>query len=256
MNESSVDGAPVAITVMTINVGNGLAPDSQVLRALRESDADIIGIEELNHRQARVLEADLADAYPYSAFFGDSHEGRGLLSRFPLRSAELVHFIADRPDVVATIDTGPLLLTVIVGHPRPQIMRRGRVMFQTASLRQILGLARLAQQQPPAVLMGDFNMSPRHPGYSRFRKLGLTDAFAVAGSGRGSTFPLRLGVVGIGASRERRRKIPAIPVKRFDHIWYTPDLTADRAWIGPDAGSDHASVMARILFREPGGHYE
>ncbi|MDQ3444109.1 MAG: endonuclease/exonuclease/phosphatase family protein [Chloroflexota bacterium] len=247
MNESSLAEAPAGITVMTINVGNGLAPDVQVLRALRESDADIIGIEELNRRQARVLEEGLADAYPFSAFFGDSYEGRGLLSRFPLMSANLVHFIPDRPDVLATIDTGPLLLTVIVGHPRPQIMRRGRVMFQTASLRQILGLARLAQQQPPAVLMGDFNMSPRHPGYGRFRKLGLTDAFAVAGSGRGLTFPLRLGVVGIGSGRERRRKIPVIPVKRFDHIWHTPDLVAERAWIGPDAGSDHASVMARIL---------
>ncbi len=245
--KADVDGNAPGITVMTINVGNGLAPDRQVLRALRASDADIIGIEELNRRQARLLEEGLDDAYPFSAFFGDSYEGRGLLSRYPLVSAELVHFIPDRPDVLASVDTGQLLLTVIVGHPRPQIMRRGRVMFQTASLRQLLGLGQLARQQSPAVLMGDFNMSPRHPGYLRFQRLGLTDAFAVAGSGRGSTFPIRLGVAGTGPDREHRRKIPVIPVKRFDHIWHTPDLTTERAWIGPDAGSDHASVMARII---------
>ncbi len=247
MTSQSASGESAGITVMTINVGNGLAPDEQVLHALRGSDADIIGIEELNLRQARLLADRLNDAYPYTAFFGDSYEGRGVLSRLPLVSAELVHLIADRPDVLAAVDIGPVVLTVIVGHPRPQIMRRGRVQFQAASLRQILGLARLAQQQPPAVLMGDFNMGPRHPGYARFRKLGLRDAFAEAGSGRGWTFPIRLGVAGTGPDPEHRRKIRAIPVKRFDHIWHTPDLIAERAWIGPDAGSDHASVMARIL---------
>lgn len=247
MTSQSASGESAGITVMTINVGNGLAPDGQVLRALRESDADIIGIEELNRRQAQLLEKALNDAYPYTAFFGDSFEGRGLLSRFPFVSAELVYLIPDRPDVVASVDVGPMVLTVIVGHPRPQIMRRGRVKFEMASLRQILGLARLAHGQPPAILLGDFNMGPRHPGYARFRQLGLGDAFAEAGSGRGSTFPIRLGMASTGPDREHRRKIRAIPVKRFDHIWHTPDLVADRAWIGPDAGSDHASVMARIL---------
>lgn len=235
------------VTVMTINVGNGFAPDRRVVEALRASDAGIIGIEELNRRQAGVLQKELGDRYPYAASFGDSFEGRGLLSRFPLVSAEFVELIADRPDVHAVIDVGPLLLTVIVAHPRPQVMRRGRVRFLTASLRQILQLGELALAEPPAVLLGDFNMGPRHPGYARFRTLGLVDAYAAAGSGRGRTFPIRLGLAGTGPDRERRRKAPMIPVKRFDYIWHTADLVTEKAWIGPDAGSDHASVMARIL---------
>jgi len=246
---SEPEPAPRApgMTVMTVNVGNGLAPDAKVLEALRASDADIIGIEELNRRQAAALEEGLSGLYPYTAFFGDSYEGRGLLSRYPIVSAELVSVVADRPDVLAVVDTGPILLTVIVGHPRPQVMRRGRVRFETASLRQLVHLARLAEQHAPAVLVGDFNMSPRHPGYARFQKLGLTDAFAVAGSGRGGTFPLRLGVAGTGPTPAERRIIRAIPVKRFDHIWHTPEMVTEAAWIGPDAGSDHASVVARIL---------
>ena len=161
------------VTVMTVNVGNGLAPDDQVLGALRESDADIIGIEELNRRQALIVEEGLADAYPYSAFFGDSYEGRGLLSRFPIRSADLVHIIADRPDVLAVVDIGPLLLTVIVGHPRPQELKGGRVKFRTASLRQILQLGRLAQQEFPAVLVGDFNIEPPASGVRAVREAGV-----------------------------------------------------------------------------------
>jgi endonuclease/exonuclease/phosphatase (EEP) superfamily protein YafD len=247
MSDLESSGAAPGITLMTINVGNGLAPDQQVVHALRESDADIIGIEELNRHQAQVIEEGLNDLYPFTAFFGDSYEGRGLLSRYPLVSAEMIQLIADRPDVLAVVDIGPLLLTVIVGHPRPQVMRRGRVMFPMDSLRQILQLGRLALEAPPAVLLGDFNMGPRHPGYARFEKLGLTDSFAVAGEGRGWTFPIRLGVSGTGADLATRRKIRTIPVKRFDHIWHTPDLVTQKAWIGPDAGSDHASVMARIL---------
>jgi endonuclease/exonuclease/phosphatase (EEP) superfamily protein YafD len=33
---------------------------------------------------------------------------------------------------------------------------------------------------------------------------------------------------------------------RFDHIWHTADLETVEAWVGPDAGSDHAPVLARI----------
>ena len=235
------------VTVMTINVGNGFAPDRRVVNALRNSDAGIIGIEELNRRQAQVLADRLGDCYPHSAFFGDSYEGRGILSRFPLVSAEIVKLIADRPDLHAVVDVGPLILTVIVGHPRPQVMHRGRVKFPAASLRQIVQLGQLALAESPAVLLGDFNMSPRHPGYARFQSLGLVDAYAMAGSGRGWTFPIRLGVKGTGRDPDHRRKLRTIPIKRFDHIWHTADLVTERAWIGPDAGSDHASLMARIL---------
>jgi endonuclease/exonuclease/phosphatase (EEP) superfamily protein YafD len=252
MNEPET--GTTGVTVMTINVGNGIASDQRVLDALRVSGADIIGIEELNRRQARIVEEGLYDLYPYLAFFGDSYEGRGLLSRFPIVSADLVYLIADRPDVQAIVEIGAFRITVIVGHPRPQQIKGGRVRFPTASLRQILQLGRLAQQESPAVLLGDFNMSPRHPGYARLANMGLTDAFVAGGTGRGWTFPIRFGVAGTGVDREHRRKVRAIPLKRFDHIWHTPDLSTEKAWIGPDAGSDHASVMARILFPVRNGH--
>lgn len=250
MNEP--EPVTTGVTMMTINVGNGLAPDQRVLDAFRASGADIIGVEELNRHQARIVEEGLQDLYPHLAFFGDSYEGRGLLSRFPIASAELVYLIPDRPDVLAAVEIGALRLTVIVGHPRPQQIMRGRVKFPAASLRQILQLGRLAQQEPPAVLLGDFNMGPRHPGYARLKRMGLTDAFVAGGSGRGWTFPIRLGVAGTGPDREHRRKVWTLPIKRFDHIWHTPDLATEKAWIGPDAGSDHASVMARILLPEKG----
>ena len=68
------------LTVMTINVGNGLAPDQRVLAALRSSDADIIGIEELNRRQALVLEEGLGDSTPIPRFSATATRDVGCLA--------------------------------------------------------------------------------------------------------------------------------------------------------------------------------
>jgi len=235
------------VTVMTLNAGNGIAPDARLVEALRTTDADVVGLEELNQRQAAVLETTLAGLFPWRAFFGDSNEGRGVLSRYPLHSVAALPLLADRPDVCAEVMIGDRRLTVIVGHPRPQVMTRGRVRFRLASLRQLVGLARVAESKDPAVLMGDFNMGPRHPGAVRFARVGLVDAFTVAGKGTGYTFPLRLAVGRSQRPPEERLYLRTLPVKRFDHIWVTPGLEVEAAWIGPDAGSDHAPVLARIV---------
>lgn len=247
MSEQEPASAGRAITVMTANLWNGLAPDEQVISALRSSGADVIGLEELNQRQARVIEEALGDTYPWIATFGDSYEGRGVLSRLPLLSVEPVTIVADRPDVLAVVDAGDVALSVLVGHPRPQILRRGQVKFEMASLRQILRLGQLTRELAPAVLLGDFNMSPRHPGYRRFERLGLTDAYTLGGAGAGRTFPIRMRVRGAERDPARVSIVPTPPVKRFDHIWHTENITTERAWIGPDSGSDHASVMARLI---------
>lgn len=237
----------ITVTVMTANLGNGLASDNQVIAALRLAGADLIGIQELNERQAGAIIPALADLYPYSVAFGDSYEGRGLLSRYPISASASVDLVPGRPDVVATIDLGRNQLNVIIGHPRPQVIRRARVRFAMGSLRQLVMLANVALASSPAVLLGDFNMSPRHPGYARYLRMGLVDAFQVAGSGRGWTFPIRMKMRPPRNEPQRIRLVTTPPIKRFDYIWTTPDLQVASAAIGPDTGSDHATVLSTLL---------
>lgn len=241
--------ATPVLTVMTANLWNGLAPDRKVIHALRASGADLIGLEELNRRQAEVVVDALQDLYPHAATFGDSYEGRGVLSRLPLTDVDLVPIVPDRPDVRAVVTVEDSSITMIVGHPRPQAFKRGRLQFQMASLRQILRLGQLAMEHAPAILLGDFNMGPRHPGYARLQRLGLVDAYVVGGAamGEGNTFPIRFQVAGSQRDPRLGRIVPLPPIKRFDHIWHTPDIETERAWIGPDSGSDHASVVARLI---------
>lgn len=237
-----------SFTVMTANVGNGLATDARLVEALLLADADLIAIEELNRRQARVLDTVLADAYPWRAFFEDGYEGKGILSRLPMRDAMPLNLVEGRPDCMATFTVGAQDVRVVVAHPRPPRVRRNGILFDRSSQRHIVRIGMLIQEIAPGIVLGDFNMTPRHPGYARLRRLGLHDAFGEVGATRGATFPIRLSAAARRheerESSGRPRMTP--PLVRFDYVWYTDPLVAESAWIGPDTGSDHLPVMARL----------
>lgn len=237
------------ITVMTANVGAGLARFEEVAAAIREADADIVALQELPREQGERLAAACADRYAASASFGDGNEGRGILCRYPLVSAHTVEIATGRPDVVATVDVDGLELTLVVAHPRPQKLTPGGLFFAFGSLRQMLRLGRNTADSAPAVLLGDLNMTPRHPGYRRLRQLGLVDAFGAAGDGLGLTFPTRVGI-SKWSTNERVARSKVVPLVRFDYVWCTPDIAVEAAWVGPDTGSDHAPVLARLRLPE------
>ena len=52
----------MTFTVMTFNVGNGLAKPARLVAALRICDADVVGLQELNAEQAEAIERDLRGA--------------------------------------------------------------------------------------------------------------------------------------------------------------------------------------------------
>jgi len=55
----------VLLTVMTYNVGNGLARPERLVKLLRETAADLVGLQELTASQAQALQAELTSFYPY-----------------------------------------------------------------------------------------------------------------------------------------------------------------------------------------------
>lgn len=113
---------PSSLTVMTLNVGAGLARDEDVVAAIIHEDPDVVAIEELPQAQALRLRAQLGERYPHNAFFGDANEGRGILTRRRLLSATTLEVAAGRPDMLARIDAGGREIAVVIVHPRPQRM--------------------------------------------------------------------------------------------------------------------------------------
>jgi vancomycin resistance protein VanJ len=226
-------------------VGNGLAGPRRLADLLARAQTDVVGLQELTPSQAEVLAADLASLYPYQVVAPGGFSGKGVLSRFPIVSDEQLHLYPGRPDLRVMAELGGTTVQVLVAHPPPPRLTRARLAFDALAVAQLARLAELALEHSPSVLLGDFNMTPRHPIYARFVAAGLVDAFAAAGVGRGWTLPRRVG----NASRFQRglHRVPLRPVARVDYIWCTPGVQAEAAWVGDDAGSDHLPVGARLV---------
>ena len=241
--EKDVSFSQVALTVMTYNVGNGLAEPARLARLLRYMEADLVGVQELAESQAFAIRTQLRALYPYQVLAPTGFSGKGLLSRYPILDQEHLPLYPGRPDLRVTVAIEGLALSVFVAHPPPPRLSG----FEPVTLAQLNALADGAVQHAPSVVLGDFNMTARNPVYARFIEAGLNDAFAVAGSGRGWTLPRRLG----HASRFNHglQGFPLQPVARVDYIWYTNALCAEAAWVGDDGGSDHLPVLARLSQR-------
>ena len=236
--------APRGLTVATYNVGNGLATPARLARFVRECGADLIGLQELDSAQADALARVAIEQLPYQVVRGTGFSGRGLLSRFPIVEHEWLDLVPDRPDLRAMVRTPAADVTFVVAHPPPPRLRKEGVIFNLDTLAQIDRLAQLAAESRYSVLVGDFNMTARHPSYLRLVDAGLVDSYRAAGVGRGATFPARPGR--IRRLNHRLSWLPLPPFARFDYIWHTPDLEPLTAWIERGAGSDHLPVFARI----------
>jgi endonuclease/exonuclease/phosphatase family metal-dependent hydrolase len=219
----------MTLRFLSFNVGNGLAAPSRLTAALRDSTADVIGLEEVTDAQAAALD-ELRDLYPFQAVYPAGIDGKALLSRLPFETVERLSFHPERSDLVTTLSPqdGIPPLRVIVAHPPPHISLKRK--------RQMHSLIQLAASGQPTVIMGDFNMGTLYEGYRLCVRAGLIDSFREAGIGDGRTFPVRRG------------SIPLTPLVRLDMIWHTRELRATRAWVGDDHGSDHKPLFADLEF--------
>jgi endonuclease/exonuclease/phosphatase family metal-dependent hydrolase len=232
-------------TVMTYNVGNGLAAAQDLVRYLRASSADLVGLQEVATDQAAAIVGQLTDVYPFRAMSGTGIQGKGVLSRFPLHTARQLRLAPGRPDLNVTAEVNGKHLTILVAHPRPP--RLGDIARRAApeTATQLRQLAGIAVGRAPAVLMGDFNMTARGAGHALLTTAGLRDAFQLSGTGRGFTLPARLGYSEL---LHRALGWPLIPFLRVDFIWLTAQLEVADSWTERGAGSDHRPVLARLRF--------
>lgn len=220
--------------------------------ALAQRDADIIALQELTPRQARALEQELGDTYPYRALVAtEDHRGMGVLSRFPLREYPAaiptdLNWLGLPQTYIVDVDGHELLLVNFhVISPGldslAMIMRRAEQRDrQVAALRQAI-----AAYDGPVVAVGDLNTVEFNSAYRVLDSV-LDDAWRAAGWGWGHTFP-----GGPHRPQIRGVKMPRW-LLRIDYIFYSQELLPLEAGVGPEAGNaDHRPLTAAFALPEP-----
>jgi vancomycin resistance protein VanJ len=229
----------VPLTAMTYNLLTNATDPDALVEMLRDSGADIVALQEVSPSRANLLERELAAAYPHRVLYDLGIPGVGLLSRHPILEHELFYLQAQtHPYLRATLDVEGAPLTVIVAHPPPPGLVGRTIRIHPQAPLDIASVTEMAASGGPTLLLGDFNFTDQNDVYRIVTRAGLRDAFREAGWGFGLTHPRRL---------PQHGSFPLLT--RIDFIFYTGDFEATRAWVGPDAGSDHLPVLAELVWR-------
>jgi endonuclease/exonuclease/phosphatase (EEP) superfamily protein YafD len=213
------------IKLITFNMQFGNA--RAVARLLIEEDPDIAVLQEVGGSHARALRAALHERYPYSHVCVVSHRCAAvILAKRPWVAAGHDYWTKDHPETIwAQFDDQELGRLRVVGV---HLALPFRAEQQANHIERLMALRNGAAG--PVILAGDFNMTPWS---YRLQRL-----LATAGLRRHATF-LR------SWPTDGQYRLP-LPTFLIDHVVTTPDVKSVAIRIGPNTGSDHLPVIARL----------
>ncbi len=180
------------LTVMTWNLAAGEGAAELLVERLLASDADLVALQELRPEHVAKIEAEpvLSECFPGRLLVPQRGTlGIGLLSSRPLIDATAG---LDPPLIVARIQPAEDVdVTVATAHARPPrfgllggflpVAYDARIRDDDLrAVRAEVG----ARSTDPLILLGDFNVTDREPGYTDLTD-GLLDAHTDAGFGTG-----------------------------------------------------------------------
>ncbi len=243
--DDSTPASSTSLTVMTANLGDGLADPDSLVSFIRDQDVDLVALQEVTPDIADALAANLSDILPFQEVRGLGIPGKALLSRYPITQAEWLEDNPGRPDLHAFVEIAGHPIEVVVAHPPPPELSGGLVNPREGSTEQFERLLEIASNaEIPFLMMGDFNMISLHERHSELEGAGLQDVFSLVGSGNGFTYPERVPPLPDRLVR---------PFMRIDYIWASADWEAVSATVGDDIGSDHLPLVAHIELVDASG---
>jgi endonuclease/exonuclease/phosphatase (EEP) superfamily protein YafD len=235
------------LRVMTLNVLCRDRSAAKTVEAIRESDADVVMLQEVLPAMGRALAKALVDDYPYQAIH-PAYRARGtaVLSRIPLEYERKLLLSADGwycQEVRICWSGRPIVMfNVHLMSPLKLFPRRGERHYdeRTRTAEMQLLIERLqALEGFDVIVAGDFNMTDQSRDFRAIRAQ-ARDAFIDAGSGFGFTYP-----AGTPHAKHWHERL-APPVLRLDHVFYRGRLRARSASVGPNGDSDHYSVIVDL----------
>lgn len=250
-----------SLSLMTYNMlGYNTARPDVVVDTIRQANADVVAIQELNPEAAWLIQRELAREYPYQILnpqIGVS--GAGVLSRFPLRDTgeTLPGEWIGTPQIL-TLDWNGTTATLLHVHTFPSnaspiaFFLAGDLIEASIRAREnhshlIVDFAR-THLNSPLIVTGDFNATDQNTSYQLVAGT-LRDSWREAGWGLGHTFPSNnlntrptLNIAGLH---------PMMWLVRIDYIFHSAHWRAVSAEIGNwDGFSDHRPVIVKLVLEK------
>jgi endonuclease/exonuclease/phosphatase (EEP) superfamily protein YafD len=240
------------LRVITFNVWGYNARLDQVETWLRETDADIVLLQEIPEYYANNTGTDLSDLYPYQLSQPKTVRrwGNLILSRFPILTAQDLPGDGVPAQQRFAVDfEGQTLAIYNVHLAMPVGQRRLPAALDNFVLQAAVSysdsarngeihrlLDRLDSEVFPYIVAGDFNMSEHAVIYTVIDER-MNDAFREMGTGWGGSWPVQI-------VDELPPYLP--PLLRVDYIWHSAQFRTIEAYRGPELGSDHLPFVAEL----------
>lgn len=242
-NRAEPSDAP-GVTVLSSNL-LFMTANLDLLSADVESESpDVIVLQEVFPRRGDELRARFAEEYPHTVGPTAGRWGTMILSRLPIRVVEPIPGIepwgiGQAAGLVSVDDGDDRRDVLVVATHLPSPTRAGYFVAgeqMAGAVADWIGRVRTEPGAPDAVILaGDFNAPLWSTRLSPLRHAGLIEANAVAGAGRGSTWPAKTPL----------RFIPGIRLDQAAAVgaghW------AESRVLGP-IGSDHRPIVVRYVF--------
>lgn len=222
-------GPRVSLLVLNVNLDYGSPP--AVAELLARSDADVVGLVEVDEAWLVALAPALSRWPHRTAEARADRFGLAVYSRFPLRPLGPDHRGVEAPDgdaafpvLALELELGGRRLPFFLVHPPPPVSAE----LTAVRDRTFAWLARHVPRD--AVVAGDFNATP------------WSGAFWTLLSYLGGLHHGRLGF-GLQASWPSMLGPLGIPI---DHVLVSGDVAVTRHAVGPDVGSDHRPLHVEV----------
>lgn len=150
-----------------------------IVRALRESNADVVALQESSREEGRPsCAADIAKELGFGCVEDDHPRGLAVISRWPITGTTSHAVVSPthgypRPLDVELEHEAQRLRCVVLHLPLGRLSDRSFLFTELAH--------RLARLPRPLVVCGDLNAGPGDPLFARLLRAGLRDASADAG---------------------------------------------------------------------------
>lgn len=225
-------------TVMSVNLLFSNRQVDATLACIEAAGPDVLLLQEYSDHWHEILSQRLAPRYPYYRHVvQNSPFGTAIYSRHPLVGdvrTDLDLGGVDVPQIRAVIEIAGRQVAFYNIHVLPPygLWYTARTRAQLADLLDIL------RDEPlPVILAGDFNFTDRSANAAALHDAGFVSTHALAGRGRGSTWPVH----------NWMRYLPGI---RLDHIYLRGPLTCRQSGTCESTGSDHRPIISVIGFTE------